>query len=114
MAISIDPLTKLNVCETWDTARNAIWYTHFLNTMFTLLSPFLIAFGLFSFEAILDYGFIIFYQGALIYMQTVFLHYQVECGNMYHIKSWMALEMAIYYCLILAAILLTYSTSLNS
>ena len=77
MAISIDPLTELNVCETWDTARNAIWYTHFLNTMFTLLSPFLIAFGLFSFEAILDYGFIIFYQGALIYMQTVFLLYQV-------------------------------------
>ena len=105
MAISIDPLTELNVCETWDTARNAIWYTHFLNTMFTLLSPFLIAFGLFSFEAILDYGFIIFYQCALIYMQTMFLHHQVECGSMYHIKSWMALEMAIYYCLILAAIL---------
>ena len=68
MAIFIDPQTKLNVCESWDTARNAIWYTHFLNTMFTFISPCLISMGLFGFEAVLDYSLIIFYQCALIYM----------------------------------------------
>ena len=73
IAVFIDPSTGLNVCETWATARDAIWYTHFLNTMFTLISPFLIAFGLFSFESVLDYALIVFYQGVLIYMQTVFL-----------------------------------------
>ena len=68
LAISIDPQTKLNVCETWDIARNAIWYTHFLNTMFTFISPCLIYLGLLGFEAVLDYSLIIFYQCALIYM----------------------------------------------
>ena len=60
MPISIDPLSNLNEYETCDTSRNAIFYTHFLNTIFTLISPCIIAMGLFSFEAVLKNAFIIF------------------------------------------------------